>query len=131
VIHAPMKTGFLAANLALALLISVPFQQARAQSQGDMNAEAARAFEKADAELNVVLKKLVTVLDDDGKKKLLTAQRAWVVYRDTQATFDADAARGGSMARGMFAATRTAMTEQRITELKKTLKFQEEESAGR
>jgi len=126
-----MKTGFLVTSVALALLVLAPVQQARAQAQGDMNVEAARDYEKADAELTVVLKKLVAALNDEGKRKLMAAQRSWVAYRDAQATFDADTARGGSLVRGMFATIRTSMTEQRTAELKKTLKFQEEESAGR
>jgi len=90
-----------------------------------MNMAAARDFEKADAELNVVFKKLIALLDEEGKKKLVAAQRAWLAFRDAQATFDADAMRGGSAARGIYSATREELTEQRTVELKKMLKFAE------
>lgn len=123
-----MKTRFAAASLFLALFGAAPVCHTYAQSQGDMNVTAARDFEKADAELNGVFKKLIALLDDEGKKKLLASQRAWIVFRDAQATFDADAIRGGSAARGIYSSSREEMTKQRIVELKKSLKFAETEA---
>ena len=125
-----MKAHSFVAYLAFAILVSVSIDHARAQTQGEMNSAATRDFEKADAELNVVFKKVLALLDDEGKKKLIAAQRAWLAFRDAQATFDADVMRGGSAARGIYSASRGALTEERTAELKKLKKALEFEKAN-
>jgi uncharacterized protein YecT (DUF1311 family) len=104
-----------------ALLISllIPVAQIHAQTQAAMNAEARADFKRADAELNktyeAVLKKLP---DDESKQKLKQSQRAWLAFRDAEAAFAADEARGGSMAPTLRYATMTELTQQRIKQLK-------------
>ena len=107
-----------------ALLISllIPVAQIHAQTQAAMNADAHADFNRADAELNktyeAVLKKLP---DDESKQKLKQSQRAWLAFRDAEAAFAADEARGGSMAPTLRYATMTELTQQRIKQLKEHL----------
>lgn len=92
------------------------------QSQQEMNAEAAAAFEKADKELNRAYAKVMGVLDDESKQRLKVAQRAWVAFRDAEATFRADAeARGGSMWPLVHEGIRARLTEARVNSLKELL----------
>lgn len=95
---------------------------ASAQSQHEMNAEAAAEFAKADKELNEVYAKVLGVLDDTSKEKLKKSQRAWVAYRDAEADFSADAeARGGSMWPLVHEGTRARLTKERVRSLKELL----------
>jgi uncharacterized protein YecT (DUF1311 family) len=94
-----------------------------AQSQHEMNRTAAEDFTKADAILNKVYKKVLASLEDAAdKKQLIAAQRAWLAYRDAQATFQADLdARGGSMRPLIHSGTCTRLTEARTKELNETI----------
>ncbi len=109
--------------LSLILLAAFPLVNADAQSQHEMNAEARAAFDKADAELNKVYKKVLTTLDAQAQVKLKAVQRAWVVLRDAEADFHADAeARGGSMEPMIFSGVAAELTRTRTKELQKMLK---------
>jgi uncharacterized protein YecT (DUF1311 family) len=105
--------------IVLTACAAIPVAQVRAQTQAAMNAEARADFKRADAELNktyeAVLKKLP---DDESKQKLKQSQRAWLAFRDAEAAFAADEARGGSMAPTLRYATMTELTQQRIKQLK-------------
>ena len=95
---------------------------ARAQTQQEMNAEAAAEFTKADKELNEVYAKVLEVLDDMTKEKLKRSQRAWVVFRDAEAEFRADAeARGGSVYPLIHEGVRSKLTKERVKALKEYL----------
>lgn len=113
--------------LCFAIAIAVAFMlpvapRALAQSQSEMNAEAFADFQKADAALNKIYKKLLAVMEDDeAKAKLKAAQRAWVALRDAQAEFDSDVMRGGSGAPMLYQGSRTESTNQRIAVLRKCL----------
>jgi len=108
-------------TLLLLLMLAALPPLAHAQSQNEMNQQAAADYEKADAELNRVYKKLMTTLDKDGQAKLKTAQRAWLAYRDVQAEFDADnQARGGSMYGLIYYTALEQFTKDRIKQLKET-----------
>jgi len=95
---------------------------ARAQTQGEMNREAAAEFQKADRELNKLYPQVVAKLDAEGQEKLKAAQRAWVAFRDAQAALEADSARGGTMAPLLHSASLTATTQDRIKQLRAFLK---------
>ena len=107
-----------------ALLVSLAISAADiyAQTQAAMNAEARADFKRADTELNntyeAVLKKLP---NDESKQKLKQSQRAWLAFRDAEAAFAADEARGGSMAPTLRYAMMTELTQQRIKQLKSHL----------
>ena len=92
---------------------------AHAQTQTEMNADADADFRKADAELNAIYAQAKAALDKEGRAKLVTAQRAWLAYRDAQAALEADSARGGSMAPMLHAMALTELTETRTAQLRK------------
>jgi uncharacterized protein YecT (DUF1311 family) len=80
-----------------------------------MNRQAAKDFDKADTELNKTYEALLRKLSDaEGKEKLKQSQRAWLDFRDAEAAFVADQARGGSMAPTIRYETMTELTQQRI-----------------
>jgi len=84
-----------------------------------MDNDAAKRFAKADAELNVIYKKLLASLDDVAKEKLRVAQRAWVAFRDAEAVFEADESRGGTIEPLLVLTTKADLTEERINVLRK------------
>ena len=90
-----------------------------AQNQHEMNQQAAADFEKADAQLNRVYKKVLAEMDAEAQAKLKTAQRAWIVFRDAEAEYEADQeARGGSMYPMCFSVYSADLTRQRIKQLR-------------
>ena len=117
-----VTTRVIGVFIVLTACAATPVAQVRAQTQATMNAEARADFKLADAELNktyeAVLKKLP---DAESKEKLKQSQRAWLAFRDAEAAFAADEARGGSMAPTIRYATMTELTEQRIKQLKSHL----------
>lgn len=48
---------------------------------------ASDAYAKADKELNLVYQQLLKQSDEEAQKKLRAAQRAWLAYRDANASF--------------------------------------------
>ncbi|WP_035608426.1 lysozyme inhibitor LprI family protein [Haloferula sp. BvORR071] len=104
------------------LLLAGTIAPSSAQTQQEMNAEAVAAFTKADKELNEVYAKVLDVLDDEAKEKLKRSQRAWVLFRDSEADFRADAeARGGSMWPLVHEGIRASLTQERVKALKQYL----------
>src|SRR5690242_1644294 len=104
---------------ALLILLVIPVAHVRGQTQANMNARARAEFEQADAELNKCYEALLTKLPDvEGKEKLKQSQRAWLVFRDAEAAFAADTARGGSMAPTIRYEVMAELTQQRIKQLK-------------
>ena len=106
-----------------AILASLLIPHSHAQTQAAMNVQARAESEQADAELNKTYEALLTRLPDaQGKEKLKQSQRAWLAFRDAEAAFASDQARGGSMAPTMRYAIMTELTQQRIKQLKAHLK---------
>jgi uncharacterized protein YecT (DUF1311 family) len=106
-------------------LLAVLISPALGQSQSEMNQQARKDFEKADARLNSVYKKLLAELDAEGQAKLKAAQRAWIAFRDAEAAFQADLdARGGSLAPLIHEATAEDLTKKRTEQLSVSLKSQ-------
>jgi uncharacterized protein YecT (DUF1311 family) len=79
---------------------------------------AIAAFDRADAELNVAYRQLAALRDEEGKRMLREAQRAWVVFRDADARFDAYPENEGSLGRHIMVNRRTDLTSVRIKDLK-------------
>ncbi|MES2569949.1 MAG: lysozyme inhibitor LprI family protein [Verrucomicrobiota bacterium] len=106
----------------LILFLACLLSAAHGQSQSEMNEQARKNFEKVDARLNSVYKKLIATLDSESQVKLKAAQRAWIAFRDAEAEFKADlAARGGSMAPMIHSATAADLTEKRLRQLEAAL----------
>jgi uncharacterized protein YecT (DUF1311 family) len=105
--------------LLITSLVAFPTSHANAQTQAEMNRQAAKDFKKADAELNSTYAALMGKLPDaDSKRKLKESQRAWIAFRDAEAAFAADQFRGGSAAPVLRWTSMTETTEQRIKQLK-------------
>lgn len=73
----------------------VPFSTCNAQSTSELKAQAYARYEKADKAMNVVYKKLLSSLNEEGQKRLKIFQRAWIAFRDAQADFDCHHFDGG------------------------------------
>jgi uncharacterized protein YecT (DUF1311 family) len=94
-------------------------QQATVQS-AMRSCENAR-YEVAQRELNSAYQSLLHHLDDARRLKLRQSQRAWVRFRDANATFRASLVDGGTLAPLIKVATLTEMTNARTADLKKAL----------
>jgi uncharacterized protein YecT (DUF1311 family) len=104
------------------LMAFLTAQESRAQSQHEMNREAEKSFQAANAALNAVYKKLRARIDKENRDKLRASQNAWIVFRDAEAELIADLeARGGSMAPMIYEGTRAELTKKRTAELQKLL----------
>ena len=80
----------------LIVLAILPATTCHAQSMAEMKDQAHARYQKADKAMNAAYKLLMTVLDEEGKKRLRKSQRAWLTFRDTQANFDCHHFAGGS-----------------------------------
>ena len=83
----------------------------KAMSQPEINACATKAYEASDAELNHLYKQIGSRLKDDAesKKHFVTAQRAWIAYRDAECAFQgADKGSSSAMVYGYCLASLTA-----------------------
>jgi uncharacterized protein YecT (DUF1311 family) len=113
------NTARAAKSTALLIWLLIPVAQIHAQTQAAMNAQAPAEFVQADAELNKTYEALLTKLPDVGSKdKLKQSQRAWLAFRDAEAPFVANQARGGSIAPTIRYETMTELTQERIKQLK-------------
>ena len=65
--------------LAIAFVVA-----AHAQTQAEMNAKACSGYKKADAELNSIYKRILSInaKDSDFANALRAAQAAWIAFRD-------------------------------------------------
>jgi uncharacterized protein YecT (DUF1311 family) len=114
-----MKQYVISLVLLIAALVAFPTSHANAQSQAEMNRQAAKDSEKADAELNTTYAALMAKLPDaESKRKLKESQRAWIAFRDAEAAFASDQARGRSIAPTIRYETMTELIHQRIKQLK-------------
>lgn len=119
--------------LTVALVLAMP-QFASAQqncgdltNQADMNTCAGKAYEKSDAELNTFYKQIETRLRDDAdtKKLLVSAQKAWISFRDAECTFSNARVAGGSVYPFVSSTCLDGLTQSRIQDLKGYLKCDE------
>ena len=85
--------------LALSPLLFMPFAHAavdcaNASDQATMNQCAGQDFKAADKELNTLYQQITGRLKDnpDGKKLLVSAQRAWLGFRDAECQYQAKSA---------------------------------------
>ena len=111
--------------LVLALLIAT-LATGLSQTQREMNDDAQKDFQKADAQLNKVYKQVLATADAESQEKLKVAQRNWIAFRDAEAAFEAAfeadrEARGGSIAPLIYSGTHTALTKGRTAALKALL----------
>jgi uncharacterized protein YecT (DUF1311 family) len=95
--------------------------------QAGLNECYANAFKKSDAELNKLYKEIEGRLksDPDTTKLLVTAQRAWVAFRDAECTFQSGGVSGGSAAPMIHSMCLDGLTQSRIEDFKGYLNCEE------
>ncbi len=125
-----------ALTIAFAAAAMQPMTEAEcaaAMSQMEMNACAQQAFERADAELNALYRRLIDGAREDDRSPdngrsdgddrpgaeatLREAQRAWVAFRDAHCRGEGYAERGGSMEPMIFHQCLERLTRERIAQL--------------
>jgi uncharacterized protein YecT (DUF1311 family) len=108
--------------VVFALGMGIALITLKAQTQTDLNEQAADALKKSDDQLNALYKKLMAAEPDQiARDKLKKAQLAWIAFRDADAAYAADANRGGSMEPMVELQAEEAMTKQRIADLQQYL----------
>ncbi|WP_445177604.1 lysozyme inhibitor LprI family protein [Pseudomonas sp. McL0111] len=100
---------------------------ANANDQATMNQCAGQDFKAADNELNKVYQQISDRLKDnaDTKKLLVSAQRAWVGFRDAECKFSASAVSAGSVYPMIYSNCLAGVTKVRVDTLKEYLKCEE------
>ncbi|WP_339477268.1 lysozyme inhibitor LprI family protein [Pseudomonas fluorescens] len=100
---------------------------ANASDQATMNQCAGQDYKAADKELNAVYQQITGRLKDnpDGKKLLVSAQRAWIGFRDAECKFSSSGVTGGSVYPLIYSNCMTAVTKVRVEALKQYLKCEE------
>ena len=106
-------------------LTAIAVGSAAAQSQMELNAQAAGDMRKSDERLNVVYNKLRAKISDAGKKNLQTAQQSWLRFRDQECEFETMGTVGGSIHSMIVAICLTRLTDQRIKDLEAQLNCKE------
>lgn len=100
---------------------------ANASDQATMSQCAGQDFKAADKELNTVYQQISGRLKDnpDGKKLLVSAQRAWLGFRDAECKFSSSGVTGGSVYPWVYSSCLTGVTKLRVESLKQYLKCEE------
>jgi len=118
--------------LALTSFLFTPFAHAavdcaNASDQSTMNQCAGQEYKAADKELNAVYQQITTRLkgNAESKKLLVSAQRAWIGFRDAECTFSASGVAGGSVYPLIYSNCMTSVTKVRTEALKQYLKCEE------
>ena len=91
------------------------------QTQSEMNICASIAYQNADRKLNQVYRQLLPRLSAARKQKLITAQQAWIKFRDSSCEFERSAYEGGSLAPMIYGFCLANVTEQRTKDLQRYL----------
>jgi uncharacterized protein YecT (DUF1311 family) len=115
--------------VALCVLLAAPAPGA-AQSAACEDASSTAAMrrceierlKRADAGMNAAYRALSTKLDRRGREKLRAAQEAWLRFRTAEAHFQADSARGGTLAPLIAESVQADLTESRRKELERAAK---------
>ena len=108
------KTSWLCASMFLAAVALIPNDALAAcpgNTQMEMNQCAANEYRSADKELNSFYSKL------EKSKELVSAERAWIAYRDAECAYQVKAVEGGSMAPLVQASCLADLTKQRLKQL--------------
>ena len=97
---------------------------ANATDQRSMDECASNSFKAANVELNAVYKEIIQRLKDNanGKTLLVTAQRSWLAFRDSECKFTASGVSGGSVYPMIYAYCLAGLTTTRTKDLKEYLK---------
>ncbi|OUL33721.1 lysozyme inhibitor LprI family protein [Nostoc sp. 106C] len=97
-----------------------------AQNQAEINQCAQLSYQNADKKLNQVYKQLLPTLPAYRKPKLITAQQAWIKFRDTNCEFERSENEGGSIAPLTYFSCLARTTQQRTQQLQEYLNYTHE-----
>jgi uncharacterized protein YecT (DUF1311 family) len=105
-------------TIAIILLLAGFHNQSFSQSQMELNRNAAIEFEKSDAKLNSIYKKVMASLETQVQKNdLLAAQRAWIKYKESHCNAFANQYEGGSINSMIYSICLKEVTDERIVQL--------------
>ena len=104
-------------KLSLALLAATVAAPTLAQTQGAMNADAARQAEAADRALNARYAAVVASVSPATRLLLRDAQRSWIAFRDRQCAFEASGVKGGSAYPMVYSGCLARVTKERTRDL--------------
>lgn len=83
-----------------------------------MNRQAGNDFARADGEMNAAYRKLKGTLSARQQSLLITAQRAWLTFRDAETTLLSSGSEGGTMYTLLLLDNKTKLTRQRTRQLR-------------
>jgi uncharacterized protein YecT (DUF1311 family) len=108
----------------LTLLFSVPIF-CFGQSQLEMNIQSVKDYEKADARMTLLYKKVLKTFTEEASKKLfIEAQRVWIKYKEAHCKSVANGYEGGSIKPMIYSGCLTELTQQRSKQLEEYLREQ-------
>jgi uncharacterized protein YecT (DUF1311 family) len=96
-------------------------------TQHELNQCAARARDKADAELNKVYRELIKDTGTTERAKLRAAQLAWIKFRDAQCDYESIGNKGGSIYPMVASFCLARVTTARTKQLQEILREQSEQ----
>lgn len=96
-------------------------------TQYELNRCAARARDKADAELNKVYRELMKDTGTTERAKLRAAQLAWIKFRDAHCAYESIGNKGGSIYPMVFSFCLAKTTDARTKQLQEILREQREQ----
>jgi uncharacterized protein YecT (DUF1311 family) len=96
-------------------------------TQAELNGCAARARDRADAELNKVYRELLKDTGTTERAKLRAAQLAWIKFRDAQCDYESIGNKGGSIYPMVYGFCLAKVTTARTLHLQEILREQAEQ----
>lgn len=96
-------------------------------SQANLNECYSNNYKHSDTQLNALYRQITARLKDDAQttKLLVTAQKAWVAFRDAECNFSTSGSADGSVYPMMQSICLNGLTASRIEDLKSYLKCEE------
>ncbi len=95
-----------------------------ASNQFELNRCAARARDKADAELNKLYQQLMREAGTTEREKLRTAQLAWIKFRDAHCDYETIGNKGGSIYPMVTSFCLARVTSERVKQFQEILREQ-------
>ena len=128
-----MRISVLSSLAFWALVATAPLSAARADEcadaddQATMNECADKAYKASDAELNKLYKEIKGRLKDDADtaKLLVSAQKAWIAFRDAECSFSSSGSAEGSVYPMVVSQCRDGLTQNRVKDFKNYLSCEE------
>lgn len=93
--HMEVRVKLISVLILPALLLAT--QPASAQTQSQLNAQAAARHRAADAALNAQYQSLLRSLSPQSRELLRQSERAWITFRDAECRLRASGVQGGSV----------------------------------